>query len=258
MSADQHDPAPVLSTCEPATQTPAPTQERTPEALYWSGLSRALSPEQTLDNSAKSAKYLITTAALIMTISSGLGLSSDTIAAGLPRNTLIISACCAGLAVASCIWFLFPFSKPIRSRNLVEVQDWFENTMSRAWALPLAALAIIVQVACVPIAFLSNPTRSEPTFTLAYHPLLAQTKAQRGLASIAVECARCDTRAMKVELLGRINTGARAGDSVVLTSVLHNAPNGDISYASGEIPVGHFDQLVLEVNAQEVSVVSAK
>jgi len=236
------------------------TRDPSPLTLYWSGLASTLTPEKSLDNSASAAKYLIATAALIVTISAGLGLGADTLQSPQTKILLALSALLAALTVTACLVFLFPFSRPLRSANLLEVEEWFAQTMQRAWALPLAATFLILQIACVPIAFLADSAPvTSPKFQFTYQRVPVSSGAvTRGSVSVTVSCSTCSQQPMNLTILGRTGSGENVSEVLLLSALLEPGTDGELMFKGPEVDVRGVDEVVLKVDAQEVGVLSTK
>ncbi|QNP55332.1 hypothetical protein [Tessaracoccus defluvii] len=214
-------------------------------------MADSLSPEQALKNWAAAGKFIVATAALLVTVASGFGLTWP--AAGRwTQSLLLANVVLAVLAITCSLAFLFPATREIQIRDLVAVEEWFAKVRGRAWLLGLAAVLVALQAACLPVAVgVNSQHREDPIIAFGYSG--EQGRGGRPSVWLTVGCERCAENEYEILLQGKQAGVGEPEMETVLAVLVRTDDSGRASYASGDIETERFDAWSVLLNGQPVA-----
>jgi hypothetical protein len=136
------------------------------DAELWRRAADALLPDRSMERMADSAKFVVSTLALVGSILTGFGLlASDRIVENKFAVGLAVSALASVFVALLCaLDFLRMRIGEVNIHNLVEVKEWYEQQLSRGWRVYLSGWLLLLAVSLAGssaiVTFASNPTNS--------------------------------------------------------------------------------------------------
>lgn len=212
-------------------------------------LAKALGPEKSLDQWASAAKYVIATSALAVTISSGLGLTSDTVTGGgIPHRALVAIAVFSALSIIASLMYLFSTNGRLNPSNLDEVSAWYKRVLRRSWLVIVAGAFLGLQTAVLPtMLVMAKP--GVPSYTL----VSTRTGTSQSEASLTISCVDCALEPLNIRLEAIHQPGTPA-TALLVANILPDA-SGSFDFSTSEIRLVDTTELLLKVNDLQVGAV---